>query len=69
MGVDLNSILPMQARLSKPNCTELQVTTMEGHLRLVLLLYWNFPSTQKEVLTWKWSLWKIKVAIYFYLFL
>ena len=67
MGVDLSSILPMQARL--PNCTELQVTTMEGHLRLVLLLYWNFPSTQKEVLTWKWSLRKIKVAIYFYLFL
>ena len=64
MEVDLSSILPMQAQLSKPNCTELQGTTMEGHLRLVLLLYWNFPSTLKAVPTWKWSLWKIKVALF-----
>ena len=64
MEVDLSSILPMQAQISKPDCTALQVTTMERHLRLVLLLYWNSPSTLKAVLTWKWSLWKIKVAIF-----
>ena len=64
MEVDSSLILPMQAQISKPNCTELQVTTMEGHLRLVILLYWNFPSTLKAVPTWKWSLWKIKVALF-----
>ena len=64
MEVDSSLMLPMQAQISKPNCTELQVTTMERRLRLVILLYWNFPSTLKAVPTWKWSLWKIKVALF-----